>query len=46
MTCRAELRESRKEQGAKKYAKCVIELAHDVSMRACDVSVRASRLAW
>ena len=28
--------------GAKKYAKCMIERARDVSVRACDVSMHAS----
>ena len=47
MTCRAVLRESRKEQEQKSTqsevkAKCVIERARDVSVRACDVSVCAS----
>ena len=45
MTCRAVLRESRKEQEQQKCAKrstYVIERVRDVSVRACDVSVRAS----
>ena len=46
MTCRAVLRESRKEQEqkstqSKAKVKCVIERARDVSVRARDVSVRA-----
>ena len=45
MTCRAVLRERRKEQEQKSMrseAKYAIERAHDVSVRACDVSERAS----
>ena len=45
MTCRAVLRKRRKEQEQKSTrseAKCVIECARDVSLRACDVSERAS----
>ena len=45
MTCRAVLRERRKEQEQKSTrseAKCEIERARDVSVRACDVSVRES----
>ena len=47
MSCRAVLRESWKEQEqkstrSKAKAKCVIERANDVSVRVCDVSVRAS----
>ena len=45
MTCRAVLRESRKEQEQKvreAKANYVIERARDVSVRACDVRVRAS----
>ena len=47
MTCRAVLRERRKEQEQKSTqseakAKCVIERARDVSVCACDVSERAS----
>ena len=42
MTCRAVLRERRKEQEQKSMeAKYVIERARDVSVRACDVSMRA-----
>ena len=44
MTCRAVLRESRKEQEQKSTrseVKYVIERARDVSVRACDVSMRA-----
>ena len=47
MTCRAVLRERRKEQEQKSTqseakAKCEIERARDVSVRACDVSLRES----
>ena len=42
MTCRAVLRERRKEQEQKSMAKCAIERARDVSVRACDVSERVS----
>ena len=40
MTCRAVLRERRKDQQQK--STCEIERARDVSVHACDVSVRES----